>query len=192
MELFKAIMEKDPLAIKQYHKKIFRLLFKLAYNWIPNKAEANDIVSMAFARSLSGDTPFNDLDHIKNHMCQAVKWACQDKLKKAGQVKNVYVDNMDEIYKRELQFEHDYIDATYVDLIYAEINSFKKPLDRKILLRTMASFTPAEIARETGKTPKYIQRRLKKLTDIIRNQLNNKNTITVLLLLSLLNISVCL
>jgi DNA-directed RNA polymerase specialized sigma24 family protein len=182
-ELFEAIMNNNALAIKQYYETIFPPLCGYTYKWVKNREVGEDIASYSFAKTLGSDVSFRDLKHMNCYMYTTARWGCLDYLKKNPPPYNVPLEKVEEMLSDDTLFEEDFIRFEYLKLVYAEIKKLPRELDRRILLMTMASYTPEEISRATGKSTRYVQRRLRILAEIIRNGLIDNNLITVLLLL---------
>jgi RNA polymerase sigma-70 factor (ECF subfamily) len=182
-ELFEAIMNNNALAIMQYYETIFPPLCGYTYKWVKNKEAADDIASYSFAKTLRSDVPFRDLKHLDCCMYTTARWGCLDYLKKNPPPYNVPLEKVEEMLSDDTLFEEDFIWFENIRFVNAEIMKLPRELDRRILLMTMASYTPEEIGLATGKSTRYVQRRLRILADVIRTVLIDNNLITVLLLL---------
>ena len=180
-DLFAAIMKGDEQAKKQLYETIGPPLYGFALKWVKNKEAAEDILALAFSKSLSGAIPFDNLKHISCYVFNAVRWGCLDH----KSIPSYYIplDKIEETIAGDEQIEEDYIRFENRKAVFAQINALPKESDRRILMLTMAGKKPVEIAAETGLSAKYVRRRIAALATIIRNELLIKNIITVLLLL---------
>lgn len=187
-ELFAAIMNNDEQAKRVFHSRVIQSLYWLAFKFVNNKMEAEDIASLAFSRSLTSGTQFNDLKHIIYYMRKAVRFACLDHLKKHKNDPSYHVpiEKLEEELANDQNIEEDFIRAEYLQAVYAQINNLPDEQDRRILLLTMDSRSNEEIGEAIGRTPRYVRDRRNVLVKILRNKLIDNDIISVLLLLLLI------
>jgi RNA polymerase sigma factor (sigma-70 family) len=187
-DLFEALMRKDELARKQLYYEKIRLLYWLAYQFIKNKEDAEYCARLGFSKTLASNEAFNDLEHVNNYMCKAVKFACLDHIKslkaqKAIPAYNVLpLDQEEEALADERRHDNDLIRLEFLEAVYAEIERLPT-LARQMLLLFLADKKTAEIAEELGCTPRQVRDKLRALPTTLYKALINNKLISILFLL---------
>lgn len=186
-QLFDAIMDHNEQAIKQYHNTIIQPLYGFAYKRINNKDAAFDIATDAFNTTLQSGVKFISLKHIAHYMYNNARYKCKDYFKrKAIPLPDVPLENIEDTVAGDENVEDDITRSEYRKAIYKQIDALPGEKDRCILLLTLQSKKPAEIASELSCSDEYVRNRLKRLAEIIRNELINKKIIIGLILFFLL------
>jgi DNA-directed RNA polymerase specialized sigma24 family protein len=180
-QLFEAIIKGDKQAIEQFREDKITPLTYLALEYIGNKQDARGIAINAFYKTLQSGVAFESLNHIYNYIRGRVRFACLDYIK--GLPGYIPIEDVEHTLISEQDFEAKMIKAEYYYALYKQIKKLPSKTDRDILLKTLEGKNPVEIAREIGRTDRYVRRRLESLGKKIRNELIANKIITVLFLL---------
>jgi RNA polymerase sigma factor (sigma-70 family) len=188
-QLFDAIINNNEQAIRQYHDDIIPPLCGFAYKWIykDNKEAAADIATDAFCDTLKSGVKFDDLKHVTSYMYINAGFKCGEynKKKKKMLPPNRPLEDVEYTLLDDQNLEDDVIRSEFFKAILMQINNLDREKDRKLLLLSLRSFKPVEIARQLGLDDEYVRTRIKDLAKKIRNELITKKIITFLFLLAL-------
>ena len=150
---------------KQYNKIVENysdMIFRIAYQYLYNKYDAEDIVQEVFVKLLSRKVIFKDEEHVKSWLIRVTINQCLDYKKSLAKRSTVPIENM------EIPFEHK------EEGILEELQLLKEDERNILYLYYYEGFPTAQIAEILGKKESSVRSDLRrgreKLREVLREE----------------------
>ncbi len=140
-----------------------RMLFRIAYLYAGNSADAEDILQEVFMKYLSGKYRFKDKEHEKAWFIRVTQNKALDLLKRKGR-KNISLDEI-----TELTYEKDTYSADILKRIMALPEKYKSC----VMLYYYDGYTVEEVSAILKIGKSAVKMRLKRSRDILKTELED-------------------
>lgn len=140
-----------------------RMLFRTAYLYVGNSADAEDILQEVFMKYLSGKYRFKDSEHEKAWFIRVTQNKALDFLKRKGR-KNVSLDEIN-----ELTYEKDTYSADVLNKVMALPEKYKSI----VMLYYYDGYSVDEIAAILKISKSAVKMRLKRSREILKTELED-------------------
>ncbi len=148
---------------EEKYKDYGRMLFRTAYLYVGNSADAEDVLQEVFMKYLSGRYRFKDADHERAWFIRATQNKSLDLLKRKGR-KNVSLDEIN-----ELTYEKD----TYSADILKKVMALPEKYKSAVMLYYYDGYSVEEIAAILKISKSAVKMRLKRSREILKTELED-------------------
>ena len=145
------------------YKDYGRMLFRTAYLYVGNSADAEDILQEVFMKYLSGKYRFKDAEHEKAWFIRVTQNKALDFLKRKGR-KNVSLDEIN-----ELTYEKN----TYSADVLKQVMALPEKHKSTVMLYYYDGYSVDEIAAILKISKSAVKMRLKRSREILKTELED-------------------
>ncbi len=170
-------MYKNSLEIESIFKQYYKDLSHIAFNYLQDVSDAEDIVQEVFV-SLLNSKKISSIDNIKPYLWQSVKNACINKLKrekKLYRLKEAYFVNYKEFSK-----EDEMIRLEKQLYLHKQIDLLPKQCKKVFLRCTMNGDSYKQASEDLEISVNAVRNQIKRAYKILRKSLNNHYFFTIL------------
>ncbi|OQP46247.1 hypothetical protein A4H97_31280 [Niastella yeongjuensis] len=170
---------RDKHTINKLHGHIHKKFYWYAYDFLKDKAQAEDAITDAYLAIIKWEEAFVSLNNIEAWLYKRVRWICLDILKKRATHGNI--EDLMEMPDDDNSVEERKTKAEFYHLALQAIENLPDRNKKLMKLYYLDEMSTRDIADELGMNVKTVHNTRKLILKAIRNELIRKS-LTVLIL----------